>query len=54
MYTSDLSDVEVKKTKTNNHYLSEKKRKVNSSSKNNSFEQLSKQTFLYTYNGDLS
>jgi len=47
MYTSDLSDVELKKTKTNNH-LSEKKRKVNSSSKNNSSEQLSKQTFWYT------
>lgn len=46
MYTSDLSDVEVKKTKTNNH-LSEKKRKVNSSSKNISSE-LSKQTFWYT------
>jgi len=53
MYTSDLSDGEVKNIKTNMH-LSEKKRKVNSSSNNNSSKQLSKQTFWYTYkpNGD--
>lgn len=46
MYTSDLSDVEDKKTKTNNH-KNQKKRKDISLSKN-TFEQLSKQTFYYT------
>jgi len=41
MYTSDLSDIEDKKTKTNNH-TSEKKRKDISLSSKSSSEQLSK------------
>jgi len=46
MFTSDLSDVEEEKTKTNN-YTSEMKRKVNSLS-NNPSERPSILTFFFT------